>query len=89
MGGALLYDPGEHRQLAGDEWSDSRALDAIDRITSDAIAAYRGPETVWPNAVEDLEGEADQPFRNAYFGAAGVVWALDYLARCDVAPVFA
>jgi lantibiotic modifying enzyme len=88
MGGASLYDAGEHRQLAGDEWSDRRALEAIDRITSDAIAAYRGPDSVWPNAAEDLEGEADEPFRNVYFGAAGVAWALDYLARRDVAPVF-
>jgi len=84
----MLYDPNEHRPLAGDEWSERRALDAIERIAQDAIDAYRGPELVWPNAEEDLEGEPDQPFRNAYFGAAGVLWALDRLARQGVAPEF-
>ena len=81
MGGTLLYDPGEHRQLAGDEWSEAEP--GRDRSHHErAIAAYRGPESVWPNAAEDLEGDPDGPFRNAYFGAAGVAWALDYLARC-------
>ena len=84
----MLYDPGEHRQLAGDAWIERSALDAIERIAGDAINAYRGPERLWPNAAEDLEGEADEPFRNAYFGAAGVAWALDYLARRGVAPEF-
>ena len=38
---------------------------------------------------EDLEGEPDVPYRNVYFGAAGVAWALDRLARDGVGPVFA
>lgn len=84
----MLYDPGEHRELAGDAWSDPAALRAIERIAGDAIAAYSGPQMVWPSAVEDLEGEPERPFRNAYFGAAGVAWALDHLARAGVAPVF-
>jgi hypothetical protein len=84
----MLYDPGEHRQLVGDTWNERSALDAIEQIAGDAIGAYRGPERLWPNAAEDLEGEADEPFRNAYFGAAGVAWALDHLARRGVAPEF-
>lgn len=84
----MLYDPLEHRRLAGERWSERRALEAIERVTTDAIAAYRGPADLWPNAVEDLEGEADEPLRNAYFGAAGVAWALDRLSRRGVAPVF-
>jgi hypothetical protein len=84
----MLYDPGEHRPLAGDAWTERSALDAIERIASDAIDAYRGPVRLWPNAVEDLEGEADKPFRNAYLGAAGVAWALNHLARGGVAPEF-
>ncbi len=82
----MLYDPGEHRELVGDRWSEGAARGAIERIASDAIGAYRGPERLWPNAAEDLEGEADRPFRNVYFGAAGVAWSLDYLARHGVAP---
>lgn len=81
-----LYDPAEHRPLAGDAWGEQRALGAIERIATDAITAYQDPERLWPNAAEDLEDEADVPFRNAYFGAAGVAWALDRLARAQVAP---
>lgn len=91
MGGCrvrMLYDPGEHRPVAGDAWNERSARDAIERIASNAIDAYRGPESLWPNAEEDLEGEADAPFRNVYFGAAGVAWALDYLSRRGVAPEF-
>lgn len=84
----MLYDPGEHRQLTGESWSEAGALRAIELIAGDAISAYRGPELVWPNAVEDVEGEADEPFRTVYFGAAGVAWALDQLARHGVAPEF-
>lgn len=84
----MLYDPGEHRPLAGDAWIDRLALDAIERIAGDAIDAYRGSERLWPNAPEDLDREADEPLRNVYFGAAGVAWALDYLARVAVAPEF-
>ncbi|HUY59994.1 MAG TPA: hypothetical protein VMV16_09825 [Solirubrobacteraceae bacterium] len=84
----MLYDPDEHRQLAGDAWIERSALDGIERISGDAIDAYRGPGRLWPNTAEDLEGEADEPFRNAYFGAPGVAWALDYLARRGVAPEF-
>ncbi len=84
----MLYDPAEHRPLGDDAWSEQLARDAIWRIAADAIGEYQGPETLWPNAAEDLEGEADAPFRNAYFGAAGMAWALDYLARREVAPEF-
>ena len=84
----MLYDPGEHRPLAGDAWSEQLARDVIWRIAGDAIDQYRGPESLWPNVAEDLEGEADVPLRNAYFGAAGVAWAVDYLARRGLAPEF-
>jgi hypothetical protein len=84
----MLYDPEEHRQLDARPWSERDALAAIERIVQDSLGAYGGPEQLWPNALEDLEGETDRPFRNAYLGAAGVAWALDRLARCGVAPAF-
>lgn len=84
----MLYDPHEHRQLDGSPWSERKALAAIERIAEDALDAYRGAEWLWPNASEDLEGEPDVPFRNAYFGAAGVAWALDRLGRSGLAPAF-
>lgn len=84
-----LYDPDEHRPLTGEPWSESESRAAIERIARDAIHAYQGPERLWSNAPEDLEDEPDVPCRNVYFGAAGVAWALDRLARDGVGPVFA
>jgi hypothetical protein len=81
-----LYDSGEHRPLDARPWSESEAGAAIAAIANDAIAAYRGPEQLWPNAVDDLEGEPDVPFRSSYLGAAGVAWALDLLAGDGLGP---
>lgn len=83
---APLYDPGQHRPLDARPWGETEARAAIEAIAGDAIDAYRGPERLWPNAIDDLEGEPDTPFRNAYFGAAGVAWALDVLAREGLGP---
>jgi hypothetical protein len=33
-------------------------------IASDAVSAFGGPERLWPNAPEHLEGDADVPYRN-------------------------
>jgi hypothetical protein len=82
----LLHDPAEHRPLDARPWDETEARAAIEAITRDAIDAYRGPERLWPNAVDDLEGERDVPFRNACLGAAGVAWALDLLAREGLWP---
>jgi len=81
-----LYDPAEHRRLDAGAWRESEARAAIEAIASDAIEAYQGHEQLWPNALADLEGEPDAPFRNAYLGGAGVAWALDLLARERLAP---
>ena len=81
-----LYDPAEHRPLAGAPWSEAEARAAIQRIAQDAIDAYRGTARLWPNARDDLEGEPDKPLRNVYLGAAGVAWALDVLARESLGP---
>jgi hypothetical protein len=81
-----LYDPSEHRPLEAGAWSEIAARASIEVIAGDAIDAYQGPERLWPNAVEDLEGDPDVPYRNAYFGAAGVAWALHLLAREGLSP---
>jgi Lanthionine synthetase C-like protein len=81
-----LYDPAEHRPLAAPPWSELAARAAIETIAADAVAAYQGPERLWPNAVDDLEGDPDVPYRNVYFGAAGMAWALDLLASEQLGP---
>jgi hypothetical protein len=82
----LLYDPAQHRQLDATPWSETAARAAIETIADDAIGAYRGPEQLWPNALDDLEGDPDVPYRSVYLGAAGVAWALDRLTRDGLAP---
>jgi hypothetical protein len=82
-----LYDPAEHRPLMGKPWSDAAARAAIAQIAADAVAAYRGPAQLWPNHPLDLDaGDSDIPYRNAYFGAAGMAWALHRLAEDDLGP---
>jgi hypothetical protein len=70
--------PGRHRPLAHDAWKESAVRAAIEQIAADAIAQF-DPDSFWPAHPND-DGVADgNP--SVYFGAAGVVWALDYLHR--------
>jgi hypothetical protein len=82
-----LYDPAEHRPLGDGVWTDAGARDAIAEIAADAVEAYRGPADLWPNHPADVEDDAsDRPYRNVYFGAAGVAWALHRLAEAGFGP---
>ncbi|MFZ0977446.1 MAG: LanC-like protein [Solirubrobacteraceae bacterium] len=81
-----LYDPTQHRPLDSGQWTETTARGAIEAIACDAIDAYQGPERLWPNAPDDLEGDPDAPFRSAYLGASGVGWALELLAREGLSP---
>jgi Lanthionine synthetase C-like protein len=83
---------GRHRALADDAWSEQVARVAIEEIAADAIAQF-DPDTFWPaHASDDGAGDGNPSF---YMGAAGVIWALDYLHRIgavsvagDFRPVF-
>src|SRR5580698_3028883 len=84
---------GRHRALADDAWSEQAARVAIEEIAADAIAQF-DPDTFWPaHPSDDGAGDGNPSF---YIGAAGVIWALDYLHRIgavgvagDFRPVFA
>src|SRR5579875_2893428 len=83
---AALYDLAEHRPLAGPAWRDELARAAIAEIATEAIAAYRGPDRLWPNHAADLEDDPeDRIFRSVYLGAAGMAWGLHQLARAGLA----
>ena len=69
---------GRHRSLANDAWNELAVRAAIEDIAADAIANFH-PDTFWPShPSEDGVGDGDPSF---YKGAAGVIWALDYLHR--------
>jgi hypothetical protein len=75
---------GRHRGLAPGAWSEAAVRAAIEEIAADAIAEF-DPDAFWPGHPSD-DGVADgNP--SFYWGAAGVIWALDYLHRMGAVRV--
>ncbi|MGJ5198289.1 lanthionine synthetase C family protein [Bradyrhizobium sp. HKCCYLRH1030] len=69
---------GRHRPLVQTPWDEATALAAIEDIAADAIAQF-DPDHFWPaHPSDDGTADGDPSF---YKGAAGVIWALDYLHR--------
>jgi hypothetical protein len=88
---AALFDPDRHQPLAGRPWDPAAARAAIGRIVADARRAFT-PDGLWPIHPDDAEDDEPGPHTPLYYGAAGVVWALDHLVREGVAspgPTFA
>jgi hypothetical protein len=71
---AELWRPSEHEPLAGAEWSEEHAEEAICAIVADAEAAFDGER--WPFHPAD---EVDDSPNTIYLGVAGMAWALDEL----------
>ncbi len=69
---------GRHRPLVHDAWSESAVRAAIEEIAADAIAQF-DPDRFWPAHPSEEGGADGDP--SFYKGAAGVIWALDYLHR--------
>jgi hypothetical protein len=84
----VLFDPACHEPLRVGAWDPERALALIARIVRDTEARF-SPQTWWPLHPRDVEpGEpTDVPSTTLFFGAAGVVWALDRLRRLGAAQV--
>jgi hypothetical protein len=79
---ATIFDPRRHIAFAPDAWGMERAQMAIREIVDDALERF-DPDGFWPpHALDDGAG---QPPTSLYFGAAGVLWALDYLRQAGVA----
>src|SRR4051794_3813019 len=77
---------GRHRALTHDVWSEGAVRTAIEDIAADAIADF-DPATFWPaHPSDDWVADGNPCF---YWGAAGVMWALDYLHRIGAASVTA
>jgi hypothetical protein len=69
---------GRHRALTHEPWNEAAARTAIEEIAADAIDAFH-PDRFWPAHPADDGVEDGNP--SFYTGAAGVIWALDYLHR--------
>ncbi len=74
----MLYQPERYEPLTG-EWDEELARAGIRAIVADADAAFGG-DSLWPAAEWD-SWRTPTPLKSLYVGAAGVIWALDALAR--------
>src|SRR5712691_765808 len=75
---------GRHRPLTHDAWRELAVRATVEEIATDAIAHF-DPDRFWPgHPSDDGVGDGNPSF---YWGAAGVIWALDYLHRVGATPV--
>ena len=73
-----MPEKSRHVPLRDATWSADEAARAIDEIVSDALA-HRDAERFWPaHPLDDGVSDGNTSF---YFGATGVMWALEYLRR--------
>jgi hypothetical protein len=87
--GPALFDPRRHLALAPEAWDAAVARAAIREIVDDTLERF-DPDGFWPPHPLD-EGAGQSP-TSLYFGAAGVLWALDHLRRAgavEFARIFA
>jgi hypothetical protein len=77
----MLYDPARHEPLQRIAWDADRALRTVERIVQDTASRCSAPGW-WPVHPRDAEpGDAAVASTTLYFGAAGVIWALDQLSH--------
>src|SRR5438105_10454738 len=73
-----MIDPSRHVPLRSAPWRAFEASAALEEIVADA-AAHFDAARFWPAHPRE-DGRPDG-MANLYFGAAGMMWGLDYLAR--------
>ncbi|MEX2207859.1 MAG: LanC-like protein [Myxococcota bacterium] len=71
----MLFEAERHERLRESAWDETRARETIARIVAEAERVF-DPDPLWP--VHPLD---DRPSASLYFGAAGVIWAIDHLAE--------
>ncbi|MBI2389386.1 MAG: LanC-like protein [Deltaproteobacteria bacterium] len=80
----MLFEPDRHLELPSRVWDERVARDAIARVVDDAARAFDGRGfPVHP--LDEPETHGPPPPTSIYWGTAGVVWAIDHLARAGVA----
>jgi hypothetical protein len=77
-----LFDPASHEPLIERPWDAAAVEAAIAAIAADMEASF-DPVSLWLSDPRDLEAHEPPavPFTSLYLGAAGVIYALDRLAR--------
>jgi hypothetical protein len=73
-----MIEQSRHVPLRSVPWDPDTAAEAINEIVTDALAQFDG-ERFWP--AHPLDDGIKDGHSSIYFGAAGVIWALEYLSR--------
>jgi len=73
-----MIESSRHVPLRPLSWDPGAAAQAIDEIVADALEHFGG-DRFWPAHV--LDDGVEDGNSSIYMGAAGVIWALDYLRR--------
>src|SRR5258706_12216201 len=76
-----LFEVDRHETLGDLGWEESRARIAIERIAADVHEAFSGTAALWPIHPLDRSQERPDVLRTLYYGAAGVIWALERLKK--------
>jgi hypothetical protein len=74
-----LYQHERHEPLIAAQWNEDRARAAIEEIVADTERSF-GAENLWP--IHPFDRSPERPpdsLKTIYYGAAGVIWALNYL----------
>src|SRR5262245_54787503 len=74
----LMTDSGRHLPLRPLLWDADTAKGAIEEIVTEALAHF-DPVRFWPAHKQDDESHNGNA--SLYFGATGIIWAIDYLQR--------
>jgi len=76
----VLFTPARHEALASTSFDEDAARAAIARIAARAEQELNPETGLWPLDDDDAPNEGAGPATSLYWGAAGVVWALEELA---------
>lgn len=76
-----LFDTARHEALRGIEWNPAAVHAAVRRIADDTLARLDRATGLWPTHPADEPAPADARYAMLYFGAGGVLWALERLQR--------
>jgi len=82
----MLFESTRHEALTTEAWNAQRAGQCATAIVADVVEHFDA-ESFWPRHPLDAMDEAAGSDKSLYFGAAGVLWALDYLRRKGAATL--
>jgi len=76
-----LFDPARHEALRAIEWNPAAVQAAVRRIADDALEHLDRRSGLWTTHPADEPEPPDARYAMLYFGAGGVLWALERLQR--------